>query len=87
MKGLEGRGEAVAGTFNAQEVTSTLWAYAKMGRAPGMGVKRALKGRAEAAFIGRSGSWKTKRHRMETFLQNFKEEEYLLDLRGIRMNK
>ena len=42
MTGLEGRGEAVAGTFNAQEVTSTLWAYAKMGREPGVGVKRAL---------------------------------------------
>ena len=70
MKGLEGRGEAVAGTFNTQEVTSTLWAYAKMGRAPGMGVKRALKGRAEAAFIGRSGSWKTKRHRMTSRVRN-----------------
>ena len=45
---LEGRAEALAGTFNAQEVASTLWAYATMGREPGAGVMRGLEGRAEA---------------------------------------
>jgi hypothetical protein len=34
---LEGRAEAVAGTFNAQNVANTLWAYATMGRSPGRG--------------------------------------------------
>ena len=29
---LAGRAEALAGTFNAQDVTNTLWAYATMGR-------------------------------------------------------
>ena len=29
---LEGRAEALAGTFKAQEVATTLWAYATMGR-------------------------------------------------------
>jgi hypothetical protein len=33
-----GRVEAVAGTFNAQEVANTLWAYATMGREPGQGL-------------------------------------------------
>jgi hypothetical protein len=28
--GLEGRAEALAGTFNAQNVANTLWAYATM---------------------------------------------------------
>ena len=32
---LEGRAEALAGTFNAQNVANTLWAYATMGREPG----------------------------------------------------
>ena len=45
---LEGRAEAVAGTFKAQEVANTLWAYATMGRAPGAGMMRELEGRAEA---------------------------------------
>jgi hypothetical protein len=45
---LEGRAEALAGTFNAQGVTNTLWAYATMGRAPGAGVMWELEGRAEA---------------------------------------
>jgi hypothetical protein len=45
---LEGRAEALAGTFNAQEVANTLWAYATMGREPGAGVMRELEGRAEA---------------------------------------
>ena len=48
MRGLEGRAEAVAGTFNAQDVANTLWAYATMGREPGAGVMRGLEGRAEA---------------------------------------
>jgi hypothetical protein len=45
---LEGRAEALAGTFNAQGVANTLWSYATMGRAPGAGVMRELEGRAEA---------------------------------------
>jgi len=45
---LEGRTETLAGTFNAQEVANTLWAYATMGREPGAGVMRGLEGRAEA---------------------------------------
>jgi hypothetical protein len=45
---LEGRAEALAGTFNAQEVANTLWAYATMGREPGAWVMRGLEGRAEA---------------------------------------
>ena len=48
MRALEGRAEALAGTFNAQEVANTLWAYATMGREPGAGVMRGLEGRAEA---------------------------------------
>jgi len=48
MQGLEGRAEALAGTFNAQHVANTLWAYATMGREPGGGVIRGLEGRAEA---------------------------------------
>ena len=35
MRELEGRAEALAGTFNAQDVANTLWAYATMGRGPG----------------------------------------------------
>ena len=38
----------MAGTFNAQGVANTLWAYATMGREPGAGMMRALEGRAEA---------------------------------------
>jgi hypothetical protein len=48
MRGLEGRAEAVAGTFNAQEVANTLWAYATMGRVPGAGLMRGLEGRGKA---------------------------------------
>ena len=40
--------EALAGTFNAQAVANTLWAYASMGREPGAGLMRELEGRAEA---------------------------------------
>ena len=45
---LEGRAVALAGTFNAQDVANTLWAYATMGREPGAGLMRKLEGRAEA---------------------------------------
>jgi hypothetical protein len=48
MRALEGRMEAVAGTFNSQDVANTLWSYAKMGREPGAGMMRELEGRAEA---------------------------------------
>jgi hypothetical protein len=48
MRELEGRAEAVAGSFQAQEVANTLWAYATIGRAPGTGVMRELEGRAKA---------------------------------------
>ena len=34
---LEGRAVAVAGTFNAQGVANTLWAYATMGGCQGRG--------------------------------------------------
>jgi hypothetical protein len=43
MRALEVR----AGTFNAQDVANTLWAYATMGRKPGAGLMR-VEGRAEA---------------------------------------
>jgi hypothetical protein len=48
MRVLEGRAEALAGTFKAQNVANTLWAYATMGREPGAGLMRGLEGRAEA---------------------------------------
>jgi hypothetical protein len=48
MRVLEGRAEALAGTFNAQEVAKMLWAYATMGRESGAGLMRVLEGRAEA---------------------------------------
>jgi hypothetical protein len=38
----------VAGTFNAQGVANTLWAYATMGREPGAGLMRVQEGRAVA---------------------------------------
>ena len=47
MRELEGLAEAVAGTFNTQDVANTLWAYATMGREPGAGLMRELEGRAE----------------------------------------
>ena len=40
--------EALAGTFKAQGVASTLWACATMGREPGAGLMSELEGRAEA---------------------------------------
>ena len=55
MRELEGRAEAVAGSFQAQEVANTLWAYATIGRAPGTGVMRELEGRAKA----RAGTFNT----------------------------
>ena len=48
MRELEGRAEALAGTFKSQEVANMLWAYATMGWAPGAGLMRELEGRAEA---------------------------------------
>jgi hypothetical protein len=48
LEALEGRAEAVAGTFNSQAVANTLWAYATMRREPKEGLMRALEGRAEA---------------------------------------
>ena len=45
MRKLEGRAEAVAGTFSAQNVASTLWAYATLGREPGADLMRVLEGR------------------------------------------
>jgi hypothetical protein len=48
MRELEGWAEALSGTFNAQDLANTLWAYATMGREPGAGLMRALEGRAEA---------------------------------------
>jgi len=48
MRELEGRSERLAGTFKAQDVANTLWAYATMGRGPGAGLMRELEGRAEA---------------------------------------
>jgi hypothetical protein len=45
---LEGRAEALAGTFNAQDVANTLWAYATMGREPSAGMMRVLEERVEA---------------------------------------
>ena len=41
---LYDRAEAVAGTFNAQAVANTLWAYATMGREPGAVLMRELAG-------------------------------------------
>ncbi len=37
----------MAGTFNAQAVANTLWAYATIGREPGLGLMRELDGRSE----------------------------------------
>jgi hypothetical protein len=48
MLELEGRAEAVAGTFKAQGVANTLWACERMKREPGAGMMRELEGRAEA---------------------------------------
>ena len=45
---LEGRTEAVAGTFNTQDVANALWAYVTMGRESGAGMMWELEGRSEA---------------------------------------
>ena len=45
---LEPQTEALADTFNTQDVANTIWAYATMGRGPGAGLMRVLEGRAEA---------------------------------------
>jgi hypothetical protein len=60
MRELEGWAEALAGTFKAQEVANTLWAYVTMGREPGAGMMRELEGgrrrwRAEALAGGGAG--------------------------------
>jgi hypothetical protein len=36
MRVLEGRAEALSGTFKTKEVANTLWAYATMGLEPGL---------------------------------------------------
>jgi hypothetical protein len=51
MTKLQGRAEAVAGTFGAQGVANTLWAYARMGREPGAGLMRKLEGRATSLSL------------------------------------
>jgi hypothetical protein len=48
LEALEQRAEALGGTFKAQNVANTLWAYATMGQEPGAGVMRGREGRAEA---------------------------------------
>ena len=48
LEALEQQAEAVAGTFNVQELANTMWAYATKGREPGEGVMRELEGRVEA---------------------------------------
>jgi len=45
MRVLEGRAEAVAGTMNAQDVANSLWAYATMGREPGVVLRCSLEER------------------------------------------
>ena len=45
---LEVRAEALADTFNTQQVANTLWAYATMGWEPGAGLMRKREGRMEA---------------------------------------
>jgi hypothetical protein len=65
---LEGRAEALAGTFMAQDVANTLWAYATMGRAPGAGMMRELEGRAEAlagTFNAQDGATLLKRRYLQ----------------------
>ena len=66
---LERRGDALAGTFNSQDVANTLWAYATMGwayatigREPGAGVTRALERwaggwKASGAAARARGQW------------------------------
>ncbi len=55
MRVMEGRAEAVAGLFTAQEVANTMWAYATMGavhdKALGMGGERSSSAR-DCALLG-----------------------------------
>jgi len=44
MRELEGRADALAGTFIVQDVANTLWAYSKAGREPRKGLTMVLKG-------------------------------------------
>ena len=48
---LEGRAEALAGTFNAQNVANTLWAYATMGREPAALAHHCAPGAASAPSV------------------------------------
>ena len=48
MRVLEGQAEAIADTFDGQDVANTLWAYAVFGRKPGAKLSRVLEGQAEA---------------------------------------
>eukprot|EP00802_Teleaulax_amphioxeia_P016477 Tamp_16597.p1 GENE.Tamp_16597~~Tamp_16597.p1 ORF type:complete len:359 (+),score=84.46 Tamp_16597:27-1079(+) len=50
VKALEERAEELAGSFQAQNMSNTLWAYATMGRVPGAGLLRRLEERAEAVM-------------------------------------
>jgi hypothetical protein len=52
FEALEQQAEALAGTFKAQDVATTLRAYAKMGQDPGAGLMRELEGRAAEALAG-----------------------------------
>ena len=52
LAALERQAEAVAGSFNAQDVANTLWAYATMRREPGAGVMRGLEQRADRKSVG-----------------------------------
>ena len=47
MRLLIGRAEKIAATFNAQDVTNTLWAFGSMGRVPGEWLMETLGGRLE----------------------------------------
>ena len=49
---MQGRGEELTFTFEAQGVVNTLWAYATMGRVPKEGLMRAREGRGELAEAG-----------------------------------
>jgi hypothetical protein len=64
LEALEGRAEAVAGTFEAQGVANALWAYARMGQEPGAGLMRKLEGRAEWRARSRRREWQTRCGRM-----------------------
>jgi hypothetical protein len=48
LQQLEARASAVAKNFNPQEVSNTLWAFAKLARTPGAGLLQQLEARASA---------------------------------------